>query len=71
MNIIQDGLTIKNIKFIALFVVTTIALYYVPENKITHQEIIIIAAISTIIFVLLEILCPSIKINKGFSKQPE
>lgn len=53
----------KSIKYIIAGLIVLLALHYIPETKLDMKEAIMISAISSIIFAILDMLSPSIKIT--------
>ena len=57
------------IKYILMGLIVVIATRYIPENIIQTKEIIMIGATSSIVFAILDMISPSIKIYKMNSTQ--
>jgi hypothetical protein len=53
----------KSIKYIIAGLIVLMSLHYIPESKLDMKEAIMISAISSIIFAILDMLSPSIKIT--------
>lgn len=53
----------KAIKYILMALITFIAVRYIPDISLQNKEIIMISVVSSITFVLLDMISPSIKIN--------
>lgn len=60
----------KAIKYILMALITFIAVRYIPDLPIQNKEIIMISVVSSITFVLLDMISPSIKVNVNSSKVP-
>jgi hypothetical protein len=45
-----------------------LAVKYVPENEVHTKELLIVSAIASLTFALMDMVSPSIKINKEPSK---
>ena len=67
---VQDNLqkSQKIIKFILIGLIIYLALKYVPDNKIDEKEMIMISAIGTISFALLDMMSPSIYLHDNLHK---
>ncbi len=61
--------TQKLIKYILMCLIIIIAMRYIPDNKIQQKEIIMIGITSSIVFAILDMISPSIKIYKMNSIQ--
>jgi hypothetical protein len=59
----------KFIKYILMCLIIIIAMRYIPDNKIQQKEIIMIGITSSIVFAILDMISPSIKIYKVKSTQ--
>lgn len=66
MNILQTNLTKyqKFFKYIVMTLVVYVSLRYIPELPMRTKEIIMISAISSIMFAILDMISPSIKVNR-------
>ena len=53
----------KLVKYLLFALIIGIFLRYVPSNKITDREIMIIGALSSITFGIMDMVAPSIKLN--------
>jgi hypothetical protein len=56
---------IKILKYILIFVIIYLAVTYIPDKKLDIKEIFIISSIAAITFAILDIISPSVKINKN------
>ena len=56
--------TQRLIKYILMSLIIIIAMRYIPDNKIQQKEIIMIGITSSIVFAILDMISPSIKIYK-------
>jgi hypothetical protein len=57
------------IKYVLMCLIIIIAMRYIPDNKIQQKEIIMIGITSSIVFAILDMISPSIKIYKVKSTQ--
>jgi len=66
MSFIQDNLNKlqKITKYILMGLIVIIAVKYIPDYNINTKEIIMIGATTSISFAILDMISPSIKINK-------
>jgi hypothetical protein len=55
--------TQKSIKYIIAGLIVIMALNYIPESKLAIKEIVMIGMISSIIFAILDMVSPSVKIT--------
>ena len=53
------------LKYILMGIVVYVAARYIPENLISQKELLMISAISSIAFAIIDMLSPTIKINKN------
>ena len=53
----------KLVKYIIIGLVVMISVNYIPENKLDNKEIIMIGAITSITYALLDMISPTIKIK--------
>jgi len=69
-NLIQTNITKlqKITKYILLGFIVIFSLKYVPDNPLKNKEIIMIGAISSITFGLLDMISPAIKIQQEKKK---
>jgi hypothetical protein len=69
-NLIQTNITKlqKITKYILIGLIIVIALKYVPENALKNKEIIMIGAISSISFAILDMISPAIRISQQNTK---
>ena len=69
-NLIQTNITKlqKITKYILIGLIIVIALKYVPENALKNKEIIMIGAISSISFAILDMISPAIRISQQSTK---
>jgi hypothetical protein len=51
-------------KYILIGLIVIIATKYIPENKLQLKEIIMIGATSSVVFAILDMISPSIKLNQ-------
>ena len=56
--------TQRLIKYILMSLIIIIAMKYIPDTKIQQKEIIMIGITSSIVFAILDMISPSIKIYK-------
>ena len=56
--------TQRLIKYILMSLIIIIAMRYIPDTKIQQKEIIMIGITSSIVFAILDMISPSIKIYK-------
>jgi hypothetical protein len=56
---------IKILKYILIFIIIYSSIIYIPEKKLNIKEVFIISSIASITFAILDIISPSIKINKN------
>ena len=63
-NLIQTNTSkfYKIIKYILMSIIVAIAAKYIPDNLLQDKEIIIIGTTSAIVFAILDMVSPSIKI---------
>jgi hypothetical protein len=59
--------TQRLIKYILMSLIIIIAIKYIPDTKIQQKEIIMIGITSSIVFAILDMISPSIKIYKTIS----
>jgi len=64
-NIIQTNVSKlqKIVKYILMGLIIVLAIKYIPDNKIKNNEIIMIGAISSITFAILDMISPSVSIH--------
>ena len=55
---------IKYLKYIIIFIILSLSCKYIPTNNLTTKEIISISMIGGIIYAILDMISPSIKIIK-------
>lgn len=55
--------TQKSIKYIIAGLIVIMALNYIPESKLAIKEIVMIGMISSIIFAILDMVSPCVKIT--------
>lgn len=68
-NIIQQNISVcqKIIKYITIGLIVMVATYYIPDVRLLTNEIIMIAATSSITYAILDMISPAIIINKSKS----
>lgn len=52
------------LKYILMGIVVYVAARYIPENLISQKELLMISATSSIAFAIIDMLSPTIRINK-------
>lgn len=53
----------KMLKYIIMFIIIYLAIKYISSTKINNYEMLMISAVSSITFAILDIISPSIKMN--------
>jgi hypothetical protein len=53
----------KIIKYLLFGIIISISVRYIPTNQINNKEILMIGAIESMTFAILDMISPSIKIN--------
>ena len=53
----------KVIKYVLMGMIVLLAARYIPENTLPNKEIIMIGALSSIVFGILDMIAPSVKVN--------
>lgn len=63
-NVIQNNIPVlqKVLKYILMGLIIIVAVKYIPDNLLNIKEIIMIGAISSISFAILDMVSPSVKI---------
>ena len=59
----------KFTKYILMGLIVVLATRYIPDNILKNKEIIMIGATSSITFAILDMISPSIHVNKQESKE--
>jgi hypothetical protein len=54
----------KTIKYILIGLIVVLATRYIPQNTVETKELMVIGAIASITFAILDMVSPSIQINK-------
>ncbi len=69
-NLIQTNITKlqKITKYILMGLIVVIALRYVPDNALKNKEIMMIGAVSSISFAILDMVSPAIRISQESTK---
>jgi hypothetical protein len=69
-NLIQTNITKlqKITKYILMGLIVLVALKYIPDNALKSKEILMISAISSISFAILDMISPAIKLSQVNSK---
>jgi hypothetical protein len=69
-NLIQTNITKlqKITKYILMGLIVLVALKYIPDNALKSKEILMISAISSISFAILDMISPTIKLSQVNSK---
>jgi uncharacterized BrkB/YihY/UPF0761 family membrane protein len=59
----------RMVKYMLLGLIVVLATRYIPENKLPTKELLMIGAISTIAFAILDLVSPAVRVQKKVIKQ--
>jgi hypothetical protein len=71
INQVKNQKVYKTIKYILMGLFIFIATKYIPQKLLKMNEIIIISISSTIVYIILDTVSPSINVNISCDKQNE
>jgi hypothetical protein len=57
--------TERIVKYIIMGLIVLLSVKYIPEQQLPTKELIIIGSIASILFALLDMISPSVKVNKN------